>query len=79
MELADLWVPLKRKLALSFQSKLHLRIFLDNTKGVHNVKEYLKKIEKEVGKKVRTNLTTFSYFGSKKESSFLVFLLLVCS
>lgn len=52
-ELADLWVPLEGKLAQSSQSKLHLRIFLDNTNGVETIREYLIKVEKEVGKKVK--------------------------
>lgn len=51
-ELADMWVPLEGKLAQSSQSKLHLRIFLENNKGVETIKEYLTKKEKEVGKKV---------------------------
>lgn len=53
-DLADIWVPLQGKLAQTCQSKLHLRIFLDNTRGSHVniVKEYLSKMEKEVGKKV---------------------------
>lgn len=51
-DLADVWVPLEGKLALACQSKLHLRIFLDNTKGGNVAKDYLSKMEKEVGKKV---------------------------
>ncbi|XP_048328980.2 C2 and GRAM domain-containing protein At5g50170 isoform X2 [Ziziphus jujuba] len=51
-ELADLWVPLEGKLAQSSKSKLHLRIFLDNNKGGDAVREYLTKMEKEVGKKL---------------------------
>ncbi|KAJ9567886.1 hypothetical protein OSB04_003852 [Centaurea solstitialis] len=51
-ELADMWVPLDGKLAQSFQSKLHLRIFLDNNNGVETIKEYLTKVEKEAGKKL---------------------------
>lgn len=51
-ELADLWVPLEGKLAQSSQSKLHLRIFLDNTNGVETIREYLTKVEKEVGRKL---------------------------
>lgn len=51
-ELADIWVLLEGKLAQSSQSKLHLRIFLDNNNGVETIKEYLTKMEKEVGKKV---------------------------
>lgn len=53
-KLADMWVPLEGKLAQASQSKLHLRIFLDNNKGGDAVREYLTKMEKEVGKKVRT-------------------------
>ncbi|XP_062088055.1 C2 and GRAM domain-containing protein At1g03370 [Humulus lupulus] len=51
-DLADLWVPLQGKLAQPCQSKLHLRIFLDNTRGGNVVKDYLSKMEKEVGKKI---------------------------
>ncbi|XP_052180951.1 C2 and GRAM domain-containing protein At5g50170 isoform X2 [Diospyros lotus] len=51
-ELADIWVSLEGKLAQSAQSKLHLRIFLDNNNGVETIKEYLTKMEKEVGKKL---------------------------
>ncbi|KAG6695636.1 hypothetical protein I3842_09G108100 [Carya illinoinensis] len=50
--LADVWIPLQGKLAQACQSKLHLRIFLDNTRGVNVVQEYLSKMEKEVGKKI---------------------------
>ncbi|XP_048490312.1 C2 and GRAM domain-containing protein At1g03370 isoform X2 [Beta vulgaris subsp. vulgaris] len=51
-ELADVWVPLQGKLAQSWQSKLRLRIFLDDTRGGNAVREYLEKMEKEVGKKI---------------------------
>lgn len=52
-ELADLWVSLDGKLAQSSQSKLHVRIFLDNNKGAETIRDYMTKMEKEVGKKVR--------------------------
>lgn len=55
-ELADMWVPLEGKLAQASQSMVHLRIFLDNNNGVDTIKEYLNKMEKEVGKKVNTCL-----------------------
>ncbi|CAI0451553.1 unnamed protein product, partial [Linum tenue] len=51
-ELADIWVSLEGKLAQSSQSKLHLRIFLDNNNGVETIKDYLTKMEREVGKKL---------------------------
>lgn len=51
-ELADIWIPLDGKLAQTSQSQLHLRIFLENTKGDETIREYLRKMEKEVGKKV---------------------------
>ncbi|KAK4259178.1 hypothetical protein QN277_005535 [Acacia crassicarpa] len=51
-ELADIWVPLEGKLALACQSKLHLRIFLENTRGGNVARDYLSKMEKEVGKKI---------------------------
>ncbi|KAH7545408.1 hypothetical protein FEM48_Zijuj01G0090400 [Ziziphus jujuba var. spinosa] len=52
-DLADFWIPLQGTLALACQSKLHLRIFLDNTRGGNVIKDYLTKMEKEVGKKGR--------------------------
>ncbi|XP_057804274.1 C2 and GRAM domain-containing protein At5g50170 isoform X2 [Salvia miltiorrhiza] len=51
-ELADIWVPLDGKLAQSSQSKLHLRIFLDNNNGVGTLRDYLATLEKEIGKKL---------------------------
>nr|XP_043609804.1 C2 and GRAM domain-containing protein At1g03370 [Erigeron canadensis] len=52
-DLGDVWIPLQGKLAQACQSKLHLRIFLNNTRGSNIVKEYLTKMEKEVGKKIK--------------------------
>ncbi|KAK7302138.1 hypothetical protein RJT34_13018 [Clitoria ternatea] len=71
-ELADMWVMLEGKLAQSSQSKLHLRIFLDNNKGVETIKEYLEKMEKEVGKKLnlrspQRNSTFQKLFGLPPE------------
>lgn len=51
-DLADVWIPLQGKFAQACQSKLHLRIFLNNSKGTDVVTEYITKMEKEVGKKV---------------------------
>jgi hypothetical protein len=61
IELADIWVPLEGKLAQTCQSRLHLRVFLENTKGPETtMREYLRKMEKEVGKKVAfDNLISF--------------------
>ncbi|KAJ0791653.1 putative prolycopenC2 and GRAM domain-containing protein [Helianthus annuus] len=52
-ELGDVWVPLQGQLAQACQAKLHLRIFLNNTRGSNIIKEYLTKMEKEVGKKIK--------------------------
>ncbi|KAD3338007.1 hypothetical protein E3N88_33528 [Mikania micrantha] len=52
-DLGDMWVPLQGQLAQACQSKLHLRIFLNNTRGSNIIKEYLTKMEKEVGKKIK--------------------------
>lgn len=52
-DLADLWIPLQGKLAQACQSKLHLKIFLDNTRGNEVVMEYLSNMGKKVGKKVK--------------------------
>ncbi|XAR73394.1 hypothetical protein NMG60_11007347 [Bertholletia excelsa] len=71
-DLADVWVPLQGKLAQACQSKLHLRIFLDNTRGSNVVQDYLTKMEKEVGKKIRqrspqTNSAFQKLFGLPPE------------
>jgi len=75
-ELADIWIPLKGKLAQACQSKLHLRIFLNNTRGNEVVKDYLDKMEKEVGKKIamrspHTNLA-FQKIFSLPPDEFLI-------
>ncbi|KAG2298910.1 hypothetical protein Bca4012_010467 [Brassica carinata] len=51
-ELADLCVPLVGHHAQASQSKLQLRIFLENKNCVETMKDYLSKVEKEVGKKL---------------------------
>ncbi|XP_057961969.1 C2 and GRAM domain-containing protein At1g03370 [Malania oleifera] len=71
-DLADVWIPLQGKLAQACRSKLHLRIFLDNTRGGNVVKEYLNKMEKEVGKKInlrspQTNSAFQKLFGLPPE------------
>ncbi|MED6131698.1 hypothetical protein PIB30_012137 [Stylosanthes scabra] len=71
-DLADIWIPLEGKLALACQSKLHLRIFLDNTRGANVAKDYLSKMEKEVGKKInlrspQTNSAFQKLFGIPPE------------
>ncbi|KAJ6912198.1 hypothetical protein NC651_014776 [Populus alba x Populus x berolinensis] len=71
-DLADVWIPLQGKLAQACQSKLHLRIFLNNTRGSNVVKEYLSKMEKEVGKKInlrspQTNSAFQKVFGLPPE------------
>ncbi|KAK7281951.1 hypothetical protein RIF29_10359 [Crotalaria pallida] len=71
-ELADMWVLLDGKLAHSAQSKLHLRIFLDNNKGDEIIKDYLERKEKEVGKKLnlqspQRNSTFQKLFGLPQE------------
>lgn len=55
-ELADLCVPLVGHHAQASQSKLQLRIFLENKNGVETMKDYLSKVEKEVGKKVNIDM-----------------------
>lgn len=71
-DLADIWIPLQGKLAQACRSKLHLRIFLNNTRGNNIVKDYLEKMEKEVGKKInirspQTNSTFQKLFGLPPE------------
>ena len=80
-DLADIWVPLEGKLALACQSKLHLRIFLDNTRGGNVAKDYLSKMEKEVGKKVSKHcfilFELYSYFVTLLFGSFVLNLKIV--
>ncbi|KAG4196230.1 hypothetical protein ERO13_A06G157200v2 [Gossypium hirsutum] len=71
-DLADVWVSLHGKLAQACQSKLHLRIFVENTRGGNVVTEYLRKMEKEVGKKInvrspQTNSAFQKLFGLPPE------------
>ncbi|XP_041027805.1 C2 and GRAM domain-containing protein At1g03370-like isoform X1 [Juglans microcarpa x Juglans regia] len=71
-DLADLWIPLQGKLAQACRSKLHLRVFLDNSRGGNVVREYLSKMEKKVGKKMnvrspQTNLAFQKLFGLPPE------------
>ncbi|KAK6149609.1 hypothetical protein DH2020_017134 [Rehmannia glutinosa] len=71
-ELSDIWIPLQGKLAQACQSKLHLRIFLNNTRGGNVVKDYITKMEKEVGKKIKlrspqTNSAFQKLFGLPPE------------
>lgn len=54
-ELSDMWLPLRGKLAQASQARLHLRVFLDNSRGGDTVREYLSRMEKKVGGKVRNS------------------------
>ncbi|XP_039773220.1 C2 and GRAM domain-containing protein At5g50170-like [Panicum virgatum] len=77
VELADIWVPLEGKLAQTCQSRLHLRIFLENTKGPEtSMREYLSKMEKEVGKKLHVRSphrnSTFQKLFSLPQEEFLI-------
>ncbi|KAL9236557.1 hypothetical protein vseg_011211 [Gypsophila vaccaria] len=51
-ELSDIWVPLQGKLAQAWQSKVRLRIFLDNSRADNAIGEYLAKMEEKVGKRI---------------------------
>ncbi|KAK7262060.1 hypothetical protein RJT34_29620 [Clitoria ternatea] len=71
-DLADIMVSLDGKLGLACQSKLHLKVFLENTRGVNVVRHYISKMEKEVGKKInlrspQTNSAFQKLFGLPPE------------
>ncbi|EYU27641.1 hypothetical protein ABFS82_13G138500 [Erythranthe guttata] len=71
-DLSDIWIPLQGKLAQACQSKLHLRIFLNNNRGTNVVQDYITKMEKEVGKKIKlrspqTNSAFQKLFGLPPE------------
>lgn len=67
-DLSDMCIALQGKLAQACQSRVHLRIFLDNTKGNDIVKQYHDKVEREVGKKVREYhwLLALHYFTGQR-------------
>ncbi|XP_073061559.1 C2 and GRAM domain-containing protein At1g03370-like isoform X1 [Primulina eburnea] len=71
-DLSDVWITLQGKLAQACQSKLHLRIFLNDTRGSNVVKDYITKMEKEVGKKVKFSLSYGFTSRSNYTFSFLV-------
>lgn len=54
-ELADFWISLSGKNARTHGSRLHLRVFLTNTKQSDALPEYLERVEKEVGTKVHNS------------------------
>lgn len=56
--LSDFWVSLSGKNARTHGSKLHLRVFLTNTKESDALPEYLERVEKEVGTKVQFMVTS---------------------
>lgn len=70
-ELADVWITLEGKLALACQSKLHMRIFLNNTRGAEVVTQYISKMEKEVGKKVSCRFMFSSFLSLYLVNAFL--------
>ncbi|KAJ1271520.1 hypothetical protein BS78_06G133700 [Paspalum vaginatum] len=77
VELADIWVPLEGKLAQTCQSRLHLRVFLENTKGPEtSMREYLSKMEREVGKKLHVRSphrnSTFQKIFNLPHEEFLI-------
>ncbi|CAM0946268.1 unnamed protein product [Alopecurus aequalis] len=51
-DLDDMWLPLDGRFAQGSEPKLHLRIFLNNSRGTEVVMNYLDKMGKEVGKKM---------------------------
>ena len=51
-DLADIWLSLSGKNCRTHGSRLHLRVFLINTKQSDALPEYLERVEKEVGTKV---------------------------
>ncbi|PNT66112.1 hypothetical protein BRADI_3g07360v3 [Brachypodium distachyon] len=51
-DLGDMWLPLDGRFAQGSEPKLHVRIFLNNSRGTEVVMNYLEKMGKEVGKKM---------------------------
>lgn len=51
-DLSDIWLSLNGKSARANGSKLHLRVYLTNTRDADALPEYLERVEREVGLKV---------------------------
>nr|QID77656.1 C2 and GRAM domain-containing protein [Triticum aestivum] len=71
-DLMDIWVPLDGKCDPASNPKLHLRIFLNNSRGTEVVLNYLAKMGNEVGKKInlrsaQTNLAFRKLFNLPPE------------
>ncbi|KAI4971410.1 hypothetical protein ZWY2020_002324 [Hordeum vulgare] len=71
-DLTDIWVPLDGKCDPASNPKLHLRIFLNNSRGTEVVLNYLSKMGNEVGKKInlrsaQTNLAFRKLFNLPPE------------
>ncbi|KAL6839471.1 hypothetical protein ACP4OV_030741 [Aristida adscensionis] len=56
-DLTDIWLLLDGKCDQASNPKLHLRIFLNNSRGTEVVMNYLAKMGKEVGKKINLRST----------------------
>ncbi|XP_006656227.1 C2 and GRAM domain-containing protein At1g03370-like [Oryza brachyantha] len=56
-DLTDVWLPLDGKCDQTNNPKIHLRIFLNNSRGTEVVMNYLAKMGKEVGKKINLRST----------------------
>lgn len=52
VDLSDFWIPLDGKAARANGSRMHLRIFLSNTRDSDALPDYLERVEREVGLKV---------------------------
>jgi Ca2+-dependent lipid-binding protein len=52
-DLSDFWVSLSGRHARTHAPRLHLRVFLTNTKESDSLPKYLERVEKEVGTKVQ--------------------------
>ncbi|CAM6037416.1 unnamed protein product [Sphagnum compactum] len=57
-DLSDFWVSLSGRHARTHAPRLHLRVFLTNTKESDSLPKYLERVEKEVGTKVAKRSAT---------------------
>jgi hypothetical protein len=59
-DLSDFWVSLSGRHARTHAPRLHLRVFLTNTKELDSLPKYLERVEKEVGTKVQFFLAHYT-------------------
>eukprot|EP00850_Spirogloea_muscicola_P005882 SM000027S09663 [mRNA] locus=s27:621504:627334:+ [translate_table: standard] len=70
--LGDLWLPLEGRRAKAAGSKIHLRLFLTNTRDGELLQPLMQRVEKEIVKRSAQKNLSFQRLFSVPESEFLI-------